>query len=456
MISDWFRTPKGRSPLRAEHLLVITFAGLILGGGLILRLPICSAADQVGFLDCLFTATSAVCVTGLTSVDTGTRWTTTGHVVILLLIQLGGLGIMTFAAAAFQFLGQRLSVTSDDALQGSFFHAEGGDSEAPFWRLVKFTFLIEAGGALLIYIGLRRGGEVGATPFEAVFLSISAFCNAGFATYSSNAVALRDQPLAASTIMALIVVGGIGYSVMFEVVDRIRAAVLRRRHQPLLWTLNARVVILVSLVLIFGGGAAMALAGMTGSETTWASALFHALFQSVSARTAGFNTIDCEALPLASIMILIALMFIGGSPGSCAGGIKTTSFAVGVASAINGATGGEELTLFGRRIPADVVQRTGLVIGLAALWQTAGVLVLALTEKVGGHVRLEHLIFEQVSAFNTVGLSLNFSPQLSPLGKLWIILSMFAGRVGPLTIGLAVLKRRHTPYRFPFESVMIG
>ncbi|MFN0135872.1 MAG: TrkH family potassium uptake protein [Phycisphaerae bacterium] len=456
MLDAWSK-PRGRSSrLRAEHLLVITFAGLILGGAILLRLPFCSAAEQVSFLDCLFTATSAVCVTGLTTVDTGTRWTMAGHVVILILIQLGGLGIMTFAAAAFQLFRARLSLTSDDALQGSFFHDETGRGEAPFWRIVKLTLAIEVVGAIIIYVSLARGGEVHATWFEALFLSISAYCNAGFATFSSNAVALRENFVALIMIMFLIIAGGIGYSVLFESVDRFRAWWRKRRHTPLLWSLNTRVVILVSAVLCVGGGAVMVLTGMTGDEDTFYERTLHAVFQSVSARTAGFNSVNVEMLPLPTILILIALMFIGGSPGSCAGGIKTTSFAVGVASAFSGTTGSDDLTLFGRRIPQDVIQRTSLVIGLAALWQILGVMILTLTERIGGDVRFEHLVFEQVSAFNTVGLSMNFSPKLSPAGKIWIMLSMFAGRVGPLTIGLAVLKRQQARFQYPVERVMIG
>lgn len=456
MLDAWSKRRGKNARPRAEHLLVVTFAGLILVGALLLRLPLCSAAEQVSFLDCLFTSTSAVCVTGLTTVDTGTRWTTAGHVVILVLIQVGGLGIMTFAAAAFQLFRQRISLTQDDALQGSFFHDETGRGEAPFWRIVKITFAAELVGAIVIFASLDRGGEVRATWFEALFISVSAYCNAGFATFSSNAVALRENYVALGMVMVLIIVGGIGYSVLFESVDRYRAWRRKQRHTPLLWSLNSRVVVLVSIALCVGGGAVMMLTGMTREDDTIAERALHALFQSVSSRTAGFNTVDVELLPLPTLLILIALMFIGGSPGSCAGGIKTTSFVVGVASAISGATGSDNLTLFGRRIPSDVLQRTGLVIGLAALWQILGVMILTLTEQVGGHVRFEHLVFEQVSAFNTVGLSMNYSPKLSTAGKVWIILSMFAGRVGPLTIGLAVLKRQQARFQYPVERVMIG
>lgn len=440
--------------LRAEHLLVITFAGLILFGAVALWSPLSAADQPISFLDCLFTATSAVCVTGLVSVDTGTVWSLTGLSVILLLIQLGGLGIMTFTAAAFELFRRRISVISQAALSGSFFE-EGPLARAPFWRIVKLTLAIELVGAIVIYAGLPGGG-LGRSPiFDALFLSVSAYCNAGFVPHTDNAIALRGQSLALWSIAALIVAGGLGYSFLFEVVDRARTAIRRQQHTPLLWTLHSRIVWRVSAMLIVGGGIAMALTGMSPTEGNWLDRAEHALFHSISARTAGFNTADMALLPLPTILILVALMFIGGSPGSCAGGIKTTTFAVGAAAAGSGAFGGEGVSLFGRRIPADVVQRAALVIGLATLWQIAGIMVLSLTES-GGGMRFEALIFEQVSAFNTVGLSMNVTAQLSPAGKLWIILSMFVGRVGPLTVGLAVLKRRAERFSYPAERVMIG
>lgn len=448
--------------LRPDIYLVATFAGLIFVGTVLLRLPVSHAdpGKPVGWVDALFTATSAVCVTGLATVDIATAYTRFGHVVILALIQLGGLGIMTFAAAFYQLFARRLSVGSHAILQDTFFQPEARtDFRQAFKRIVFITLSIELCGALLIFWGMPRHGPVVGTWFDALFLAISAYCNAGFALWSSNLIDVRDHALIVWPIMGLITLGGLGYTVLFELIDRAKSAILRRRHRPLMWTLNARVVLRVSAVLTFGGAAFMLVTGMTRGETGWWERSVHALFQSVSARTAGFNTVDVGALPLATLMILIGLMFVGGSPGSCAGGIKTTSLAVGAAGAVAGMTGAEHVNLLGRRVPLDVLQRTALVVALAALWQLFGVVVLAITEQVGQHgveTRFEQVIFEQVSAFNTVGLTANLTPKLSDPGKLWISLSMFAGRLGPLTIAIAVLKRPQSRYEFPVERVMIG
>ena len=448
--------------LRPDIYLVSTFAGLILAGTVLLRLPISHAdpARPVGWIDALFTATSAVCVTGLTSVDTATAYTRFGHCVILLLIQVGGLGIMTFAAAFYQLFARRMSVGSQTILQDTFFQPEARtDFRHAFKRIVVITLSIELIGAVLIFCGLPASGPVAGSWFHALFLAVSAYCNAGFALWTSNLVDARDYPLIVWPIMGLITLGGLGYTVLFELIDRARSALRRRRHAPLMWTLNARIVLRVSALLTFGGAAIMLATGLTPAEAGWWDRALNALFQSVTARTAGFNTVDIGALPVTTLMILIGLMFIGGSPGSCAGGIKTTSLAVGAAAAGAGITGAEHVNLLGRRVPNDVLQRTALVIALAALWQLFGIVVLAITEQVGRpgvDTRFEQVIFEQVSAFNTVGLTANLTPHLSDSGKLWISLSMFVGRLGPLTIAIAVLKRPSSRYDFPVERVMIG
>lgn len=442
-------------PARPETLLVLSFGGLIAAGTILLGLPFSQTHGAVSWIDCLFVATSAVCVTGLSTVDVSSAFTRTGHTVILLLIQFGGLGIMTFAAAAFQFFNARISVSSHGALQESFFQPEARHRlRVAFRGILVATLAAEAIGALLIYASIPadRGGL-----FEAVFHSVSAFCNAGFALYSGNLVDVREHQLAVWTIAGLIVLGGSGYSVIFEAGYRAVMWVRKKRPTPMVWSLNAKVVIRVSVLLIVGGTAALFFAG-TGADDGIGPGLWHSLFQSISARTAGFNTLDIGKLPVTALLVLVALMFIGGSPGSCAGGIKTTSLAVGAAGAYAGMVGHEHISLFGRRVPQDVLQRTGLVIGLAMFWQVLGVFILVLTESVGsaGAPRLEEVIFEQVSAFNTVGLSANLTPELSTAGKLWITLSMFAGRLGPLTMALAVFKRPAPRYQYPVERVMIG
>ena len=444
---------------RPEVLPVAAFAALILIGTLALLLPICHAARPVSLLDALFTATSAVCVTGLITVNTAEAYSGAGQTVILILIQLGGLGVMTFAALAYQLFHQRVSFGSQAALQDVFFQGQTRvDLRAALRRIVLMTLAIELIGAILIHSGLPDGAANSARWFDAVFLSISAFCNAGFSVYADSAMGLRDSALLMYTLMALIVAGGLGYMVLFEAARRFRGRLRGKRPNPVRWSLNSRVVLITSVVLIVGGTAALLLTGLppeTGRSLP--AQLQDALFQSVTARTAGFNTVDITLLPLPSLMILMPLMFVGGSPGSCAGGIKTTSLTVWLTRVMARITGREDVNLGGRRIPHDVVRKAALVIALAAMWNSAGVMILAVTEEVGPSVRFEQLIFEQVSAFATVGLSAGITERLSVLGKLWIAASMLVGRLGPLTIALLVVSGQpRARIAYPTERIMIG
>jgi trk system potassium uptake protein TrkH len=443
---------------RPEGLLVTTFAGLIAVGTLILWLPFCHADDEVGPLDALFTATSAVCVTGLITRDTATEFSRSGQAVILVLIQLGGLGVMTFGALAFQLLHRRVSFQSHAAVQDLFFRGElRGNLRAALRRIVLMTFTLEALGGLLLYAGLRSGQQPRGAGFEAAFLAVSGFCNAGFSVYSDSAIGLRDSSLIVWTLMALIVAGGLGYTVLFELQQRAWRRVRRSRSFPVGWSLNSKTVLGASAALIGIGTVGLLLAGLTPQEWTAGAAVQNALFQSVTARTAGFSTIDVAALSAPALLVLIPLMFIGGSPGSCAGGIKTTSLCVWLARVRARLAGRQDVTFARRRIPQDVVRRAALILALATLWNLVGIMILVVTENVGDPTRFEHVMFEQVSAFATVGLSTGITPHLSIPGKLWIIASMFVGRLGPLTIALAVARTRAAPrFAYPHERVMVG
>jgi trk system potassium uptake protein TrkH len=441
---------------RPEALLVGTFLVLIVLGTVLLALPVAAADGRpVGLLDALFTATSAVCVTGLITVDTATGFSRYGQTVILVLIQLGGLGMMTFGALAAQVLGQRLSFASQAAWRSSFFDAERrGDFRRALRQILLLTAIMELVGFTLLYTGLQRHEAPTGDWYDALFLSVSSFCNAGFSVYSESIVPLRDSHLILGTVAALIVAGGLGYTVWLEILDRGWRA-LRRRAQPSVrWSLHTRVVIQTSAVLIFGGAAALFFCSFQETRGTLTPRLVHALFQSVTARTAGFNTVDMSLVSVPALLVLVFLMFVGGSPGSCAGGIKTTTMAIWLSRLRSRLTGRDEVTIRHRAIPHDLVRRAALVIAVAAVWNAAGIMLLAVTE--GPGVRFEHIIFEQVSAFATVGLSAGLTPELSVPGKLWIIASMFVGRVGPLTIALAVLARPRTLYRYPAERVMVG
>lgn len=442
---------------RPEPLLAVTFAILIAIGTGLLCLPAAQADRRVGILDALFTATSAVCVTGLITVDTATAWSRFGQTVILVLIQLGGLGIMTFGVIAAEVLRLRVSFATLAASRGALFeHHFRGDLRSALHRLLLLVLLVELFGFGLIYRGLEAGAAPHGGRFEAAFLTVSAFCNAGFSTYSDNVAGLTGSPLIMGTLMALVVVGGLGYAVLLELAGRVWNRLRGRTTGPVRWSLQTRVVLVGSALLIIGGAVTLFVFGIDEVRGAPAARLGHAVFQSVSARTAGFNTVRIEALPVPSLLILIALMFVGGSPGSCAGGVKITTAAVWLARIGTRLTNREAVNIGGRQLPQDLVRRATLLLALAAVWNLVGFMVLSISEEAGTRVRFEHVMFEQVSAFGTVGLSAGLTPLLSPVGKIWIMASMFVGRLGPLTVALAVLKPARERFAYPPERVMIG
>lgn len=442
-----------RSP---EGLLVGSFGGLIALGTLLLFLP-WSHNGNVGILDAMFTATSAVCVTGLIVVDTGTDYTAFGQFIILLLIQTGGIGVMSFAGLAFHLLGRRLSLRARAALSSSMLQREmASEFHGIFKRILRFVVIAETVGVVLLFVGMLPSKGVAHAAYSAVFHSISAFCNAGFSLYSDSLIALRRNPLVLSTVMLLIILGGIGHPVVVDVWQRFAPRKKDEEDRLRRLTLNSKVALWTSGILILAGFAVLLVLGLTPAENVWTEAVFGALFQSVTSRTAGFNTVDIGQLPLAALFLIIMLMFIGGSPGSCAGGIKTTTFALWLAKLRSRLSGNKSPRLFDRHIPGEITRRVSIIMGLAVVWNLAGVLLLLATE--GGHagVGMHDVVFEQVSAFGTVGLSTGLTPKLSVLGQLWIIATMFVGRLGPLTLALWMFMRKAPGVQYPEGRIMIG
>jgi trk system potassium uptake protein TrkH len=439
-------------------MLVSSFAGIIILGTLLLNLSIAHRPGKVSLLDALFTATSAVCVTGLATVDTGKDFTLFGQLVILTLIQLGGLGIMTFGALAFEMLGQRMSLRAQAALQDSFFQrSAAGEIRKIFLRMVLLTVIIEFIGALMLFVFMIPKLGVGKAFYSAIFHAISAFCNAGFSIYSNSLVPFQHDYGIITVIALLIVLGGLGHAVLLEL-GRLGLSYLapQRPVGPVKLSLNARIIAVYSLWLIVIGTACLLLFDFMPKEKSWFAKFINAFFQSVTTRTAGFNTVDIGVLSLPNLMIIVFLMFIGGSPASCAGGVKTTTLAVWIAFTRAGLKNEEEIVLFGRRIDFQTVHRALLLFAFALGWHMLGVLILSLSESELRGVQLMDLLFEQASASGTVGLSTGITSKLSHLGKLWIILSMFVGRLGPLTIGMWVVESRRKDIRYPEGKVMIG
>jgi trk system potassium uptake protein len=458
MARELFRRllPYGKMP---QTLLIGGFAGIILAGTLLLWLPWSQTRSEVGFVDALFTSTSAVCVTGLVVVDTGTAYTLFGQTVIVALIQIGGLGIMTFAALAYLMLGRRLSLASQAALHDAFFQRDlGSEFRRKFFQILLITASIELAGIFLIFLALwwRQVPPLPAL-FSAFFHSISAFCNAGFSIYKDNLIGVRESPVIMSTIMSLIVLGGLGHMVLAEVWHHGRNSLWRSAPSALHpLSTHSRIVLRTSLALILIGWLGILFLGQTPAESTWGVKTSCALFQSVTSRTAGFNTVDIGVMPLASLLLIVLLMFIGGSPGSCAGGVKTTALAITLGEFRAKLKGEDQVVLLDRRVPKAVLDRTMVLIRLSVLWNLLGVLLLLYTETGRPGVGLHDVLFEQISAFGTVGLSTGLTDKLSVFGRLWITATMFVGRLGPLTIAMGVLPAVPTHVKFPEGRIMIG
>ncbi len=444
----------------APGLLVIgSYLAAALVGTVLLSLPAASTGEALKPVEALFTATSAICVTGLIVVDTGTQFTIFGKSVILVLIQLGGLGVMTFSVFLFLFLGRGIGTRERWIITGTFTPAPIRDIRNLIRSIFLFTFVMEAAGTVLLFLFWRREMGGPSALFTSLFHSISAFCNAGFSFFTTSFMQYRGSALLNITVITLIVVGGIGFPVMYEFSRRVGDW---RRHRRVPLSLHSRMVLWTTGVLIVSGGILVYLLERNHSvaELPWWEKLFTSLFQSVTARTAGFNTLDTSTLTGATLFIIIMLMFIGASPGSCGGGIKTTSLAIFAAIFNNKIRGKDTVNIFRRTLPEETVSRALSIFILAIITITAGVVVMLVTERAGGNPDREFFLaylFEAVSAFGTVGLSMGVTSTLTTAGKLVLIVLMLLGRVGLLTIAYVFTRRaRVALYRYAEEKVMIG
>ncbi|MCW8141115.1 MAG: hypothetical protein KIT58_19615, partial [Planctomycetota bacterium] len=435
-----------------EHPALLTcasFAGLILLGTLLLSFPASAAPGaRIDPLDALFTATSAACVTGLVVLDTPTAFSGWGHAALLLLIQAGGLNIMVLSTFAALALGRRLGLRGELAL--------GQVLDLPVHRtatqlavfIVVSTLAIEAVGAVLLGLWFAADGAPGLeAAWLGLFHAVSAFCNAGFALRSDSLVGLQRDPFALGVVGALVVLGGLGFSVM-------ATAWLRLRGERVPPSLQVRLVLAVSTGLLALGAGAFALlewdASLAGLGPL--DKLTNALFQSAVARTAGFNSVDLGALERSTLLVVCALMLIGASPGSTGGGIKTTTFAVLVGTVLSAVRGGAPIVLFGRTIPVALAYRSAAVFLATAAVGFAGLLALLVTQP----LPFEQLLFEVCSALGTVGLSVGATGALDAPGKLVVIALMFAGRVGPLTLVLLLGRPAQARVGYPDARLMIG
>ena len=443
--------------LSPARIFVLSFAAVILTGAILLWFPFSATKGHLRFVDALFSSTSAVCVTGLVVIDIGKDLSTLGQVTTIFLFQIGGLGIITFSTVFFVLMGRGISFKGREIVQSTFLHTPTRNFVVILKSVLWFTFVFEFLGTLFLFIRFSRDFPAGTALYHAIYNAISAFNNCGYSLFSDSLMGYQGDLIVNLTIMGLIVVGGIGFIVQYEVFSKLRGVQKKL-------SVHTRIVMITTAILILSGAILFYLFERNHiiKGIPVQTKILTSFFQSITPRTCGFNTVDIGLLANDTILLLIILMFIGASPGSTGGGVKTTSAALLTMMIWNRMKGNEDVSLFNRTVPKEITSRTISIIfasafSIAIIWSVlliTGGGNLPITES--RHFFVEYL-FDTVSAFGTVGLSMGITPKLNDLQKYALIVMMFAGRVGPLTLAFslsrATAKRGIT---YAEEGVMVG
>lgn len=454
-----------RQHLNPAQLFIISFASIICAGALLLMLPNFTT-EGIGFIDALFTSTSAVCVTGLSTVDVGKVFTPLGQSMLIILMEAGGIGIMTFTSYFGYFFKGGASYQNRLMIQDMTKTERISDVFNTLRKIIVITFLIEIAGAALIYASIDPAviPGIGQRVFFSVFHAVSAFCNAGFSTLSGNLYepAFRFNYPMHLTIAGLIIIGGIGFPIIFNALSYLKYFLLNRvfklnaMQSPWVLGINARIVLLTSAILLIAGTVLIYFLEYNNSlaDHKGAGKLISAFFSATTPRTAGFNSIDMSALHISSILVISILMWIGASPGSTGGGIKTSTFAISFLNFLSLARGKDRIEVFKREISPFSTRRAFAAISLSLIIIGVSIFFMAIFD----HDKdLMKIAFESISAFGTVGLSLGITSSLSVGGKIVIILTMFIGRVSMLTILVAFMRRIiNLKYKYPAEDILIN
>ncbi|WP_029688171.1 TrkH family potassium uptake protein [Thermoanaerobacter sp. A7A] len=439
--------------LTPTQVLALGFATIILIGTLLLMLPVATkSGERTDFLTALFTATSATCVTGLVVVDTKTYWSVFGQIVIMLLIQVGGLGIMTMSTLFALILGRKITFKERLVMQEAFNTNSLGGIVKFARYILMFSFLFESIGAVILTLRFLPQMGLKKAVYYGFFHSISAFNNAGFdlmGNFKSLTGYVSDW-VVNLVVMGLIIFGGLGFYVLLDIYEH--------RHFNK-FTLHSKIVITITLLLIAIGTLLIFLFEYNNPKTLgpldFPTKILAALFQAVTPRTAGFNTLSLSDMTIASKFLTIILMFIGASPAGTGGGIKTTTFAVILYTVLSVIQGEEETVLYKRTISRNIVYKAVAISFISVFIIFSVTMVLSITET----SNFLTVLYETTSAFGTVGLSLGLTPELSTVGKIIIIFTMYTGRVGPLTLALALAQRQKKPkpiMKYAEEKIMVG
>ncbi|MCI7344371.1 MAG: TrkH family potassium uptake protein [Fusobacterium necrophorum] len=440
-----------KEQISPSRKLILGFLSVIAVGVFLLMLPFSlKEGKSLNFLEALFTVVSAVCVTGLTVVDVSEVFSPLGDVILIALIQIGGLGVMTFSSIVFLLAGQKMTLYTRILLKEER-NANSVGEILNFVRLMLLTvFIIESIGAVILIHEFRKIMPHEQAIYYGIFHSISAFCNAGFSLFSNSLENFRGNSVISLTISYLIILGGMGFAIINSFIMMIRKGVSR-------FTLTSKLAIHISMILTFGGAVLFFLLEFSNSATLsplpWSEKIISSVFQSVTLRTAGFNTIPLGNLRSATVFMACIWMLIGASPGSTGGGIKTTTLGVILFYVIGIIRGKEHVEIFNRRLDWDVMNKALALLVVSLSYIALVILFLLVLEPFS----MEKIVFEVVSAFGTVGLTMGITPYLSVTSKLMIIVTMFVGRLGPMTIALALgEKKKKARVQYPKEDILIG
>ncbi|PLX18964.1 MAG: hypothetical protein C0601_03180 [Candidatus Muiribacterium halophilum] len=434
--------------------LILSFLFLIILGSILLKIPYFHIG-RLSWVDSVFTATSATCVTGLIVKDTPNDFTRAGQIVILILIQLGGMGIMTFSMSIAVLLGKKLGFASKTIINKMIDYDRPGYTVFILKKVISLMIIVEFIGTIFLIVAFSKNGIHENLIFHSVFHCISAFCNAGFSTFSNSLMNFSTSFSINIIVMSLIILGGLGFFVIIEaysfLVKKIRNdAIIKKPSIQLKMVLYSSIFLILAVtIMFFAIESTNILKGMPFGEKVLISS-----FQSVTTRTAGFNTINIGMLNRVTLLIFIMLMFVGAGPGGTAGGIKITTVFVFLKSVFAMATNSKEVYAFGRKVPEEIVNKASAVFFISILINFVAICILSFTESA---FSLKEIMFEVVSAFGTVGLSTGLTGDLSQIGRVVIIVLMFIGRLGPVTLAVAISKQNpKVNYSLPEEKVMIG
>ncbi|MFN8254689.1 MAG: potassium transporter TrkG [Bacteroidales bacterium] len=463
------KTEFKKTAINPAQIFIGSFALIIISGTLLLMLPN-ATHNGISFIDALFTCTSAVCVTGLAVVDTGTYFTPFGQTLLVFLIQVGGLGILTFTSYfSYYFKGESTyenqlilkDITNTDKFTQIF---------TTLKRIILVTVAIEIIGALIIFWSIDDSVIPAKSErwFFAIFHSVSAFCNAGFSTLKNNLyeISVRFNYLLHLTVAFLIVIGGIGFPIVFNFLKYLKHILVNRfipfilkqeaRHKPWVININTRIVVITTAILLIGGTGLFYIFeySNTLAEHSGFGKVVTAFFSSVTPRTAGFNTVELPSLHIHSILLIFFLMWVGASPASTGGGVKTSTLAISVLNFLSIARGKNRIEIFRREISGESVKRSYAIISLSFLVLGLSIILVSYFDS---HLNIRDIAFECFSALGTVGLSLGITSQLSTTSKFIIVFTMFVGRVGMLTVFVALIRKiKHLKYRYPTEEILIN